>query len=418
MTVIFKDLDVETLMKKASGFFAKCFKFAKGNRIAVKILSLALIFFFIVVVDTVAVGLRIGFNVKYEGKVIATVENRSVSDDARDIAVNNVNSKGASGVIAVPKLTLTITVEDKFDTVNKVADAIIDNTDDVVEAKELIVDGKGVAVSDHLNIEKLLEERKAAFNKPNAENTAEFTNNVEVKEGLYIRKDLSTYTEVKQIIDGLEVKTTSKFITDTILRYRTRTERTSKQPVGYSKITTVGKNGLSRAVKLTESINGQEVSTEVLDTEVVTTPVDEVVLVGTKATSSSASSSTSSAGFIFPLPRGSYKVSSYWGDGRGHKGVDLCANKGVSIYAVAAGTVEYAGYKGDYGYSVVVNHGNGIKTRYAHASVLCVKAGDTVTQGQMVAAVGNTGNSYGNHLHFEVIVNGTRVNPAPYINLR
>lgn len=418
MTVIFKDLDIEALIEKITSFFKKCGKFVKENRIAVKIVSIALIFFLTVVVDTVAVGLRFGFDVKYEGKVIATVQNQSVTEDARDIAVHNLSSENASGAISVPKLTLTLTVAGKFDSADTVAEAMIENTDKIIEATALSVNGETVVISSSDSMDKLLEERRTAFYREGAENSAEFTARVETAKGLYLKAELNDESEVKAAIEKLEVKTTSKFITDTTVKYKTKTVWTSKQAAGYSKITTVGKNGISRQTKLVENINGEEVLNATLETEVISAPVDEVVTVGTAATSSASNSAASSAGFIFPLPVDKYKVSSYWGDGRNHKGVDLCANKGVAIYAVAAGTVEYSGYKGDYGYSVVINHGNGIKTRYAHASALCVKAGATVSQGQMIAAVGSTGYSTGNHLHFEVIVNGTRVNPAPYINLR
>ena len=112
-----------------------------------------------------------------------------------------------------------------------------------------------------------------------------------------------------------------------------------------------------------------------------------------------------------------FVISSYYGDGRNHKAMDLAANKGVAIFAAAAGKVTYAGYDGDYGYNVVIDHGNGIQTRYAHESYLTVSKGQTVAQGDMIGAVGSTGYSTGNHLHFEVIINGTRVNPAPYIGL-
>lgn len=418
MTVIFKDLDVETLIKKASDFMGRCFKFVKENRIAVKIASLVLIFLLIVVVDTVSVGLRFGFDVKYHGKVIATVQNRSVSDDARDIAVHNVNSEGASGAIEVPKLTLTLTVADKFDTATTVADAIIDNTDEVVEASVLNVNGVTVAVTKTLDLQQLLDQRKSAFNLENAENSAEFVDKVELSKGLYLIDDLNTDDSVKNIIGGLSVKTTSKIIKDTIVRYKTKTQWTSKEYAGYSKITTVGKNGITRNVQLIEYINGQEVLNEILESEVISTPVDEVVTMGTAVPKTNASSSTSSAGFICPLPKGSFVVSAYWGDGRNHKAIDLAADKGTSIFAAASGTVVEAGYDKSYGYYVTVSHGNGIKTKYAHASFLCVKSGDTVAQGQMIAGVGSTGYSTGNHLHFEVIVNGTRVNPQPYINLR
>ena len=97
--------------------------------------------------------------------------------------------------------------------------------------------------------------------------------------------------------------------------------------------------------------------------------------------------------------------------------MDLAADRVTGIYASAAGTVVSAGFDGAYGYSVVVDHGNGLKTRYAHASALKVAKGARVEQGDLLALVGNTGNSTGNHLHYEVLVNNTRVNPAPYIGL-
>ena len=156
-----------------------------------------------------------------------------------------------------------------------------------------------------------------------------------------------------------------------------------------------------------------------ISAQVISEPVNRVITIGTAVVkvSSSEKANVSSSGFICPLERGKFVVSAYYGDGRNHKAIDLAANRGVAIFAAAGGTVTYAGYDGDYGYNVVIDHGNGMKTRYAHASYLCAKKGDVVSQGDMIAAVGRTGYSTGNHLHFEVIINGTRVNPAPYIGV-
>ena len=97
--------------------------------------------------------------------------------------------------------------------------------------------------------------------------------------------------------------------------------------------------------------------------------------------------------------------------------MDLAADKGTPIYAAAAGTVTLAKYDGAYGNCVVINHGNGLKTRYGHASVLKVSVGARVEQGDVIALVGNTGQSTGNHLHIEVLVNDNRVNPISYLGL-
>lgn len=103
--------------------------------------------------------------------------------------------------------------------------------------------------------------------------------------------------------------------------------------------------------------------------------------------------------------------------GRTHKGLDIGASKGTPIKAAAAGTVTVSayGYNGGYGNYVIITHGNGIQTVYGHCSSLNVSVGQKVSQGQVIAAVGNTGNSYGNHLHLEIRINGVAQNPQNYL---
>ena len=98
-----------------------------------------------------------------------------------------------------------------------------------------------------------------------------------------------------------------------------------------------------------------------------------------------------------------------------HTGLDIAAPKGTAIKAAAAGTVTFSGRKGSYGYMIVISHGNGIETYYGHCSQLYVSAGTKVNQGDVIAAVGSTGNSSGNHLHLEVRVNGVAYNPQNYV---
>ena len=98
-----------------------------------------------------------------------------------------------------------------------------------------------------------------------------------------------------------------------------------------------------------------------------------------------------------------------------HKGLDIAAVRGTPILATASGTVTYAGWSGGYGYLVKIDHGNGVETYYGHCSKLYVSTGDTVEAGQEIAAVGSTGNSTGNHLHFEIRLNGNQVNPQTYV---
>ena len=99
-----------------------------------------------------------------------------------------------------------------------------------------------------------------------------------------------------------------------------------------------------------------------------------------------------------------------------HRGIDIGASYGAAILAAADGRVTNAGWNGSYGKYIVIDHGSGYKTLYAHCSVLLVSAGQNVSRGQTIANVGSTGNSTGPHLHFEVLINGSQVNPMGYFN--
>jgi murein DD-endopeptidase MepM/ murein hydrolase activator NlpD len=98
-----------------------------------------------------------------------------------------------------------------------------------------------------------------------------------------------------------------------------------------------------------------------------------------------------------------------------HEGLDFAAPKGAPIYAASGGVVSEAGVQAGYGKMVEINHGNGLVTRYAHASVLDVKAGDLVEKGQMIARVGSSGRSTGSHLHFEVRMAGHPLDPKLFL---
>ena len=98
-----------------------------------------------------------------------------------------------------------------------------------------------------------------------------------------------------------------------------------------------------------------------------------------------------------------------------HTGLDIAAPTGTTVTAAASGTVTFAGWKGSYGNMIVITHGNGVQTYYGHCSKLIASVGQEVSQGQVIAAVGSTGNSTGPHLHLEIRVNGVAYNPQNYL---
>jgi murein DD-endopeptidase MepM/ murein hydrolase activator NlpD len=130
--------------------------------------------------------------------------------------------------------------------------------------------------------------------------------------------------------------------------------------------------------------------------------------------SGSTGSGVSASGLIWPV-NGPVTSGFGWRWGRMHEGIDIAVPSGTPVVASAAGTVIHAGWLGGYGNLVVLDHGNGISTAYAHNSGLSVGVGTSVGQGQVIAYSGNTGHSTGPHVHFEVRVNGGAVDPLGYL---
>ena len=122
----------------------------------------------------------------------------------------------------------------------------------------------------------------------------------------------------------------------------------------------------------------------------------------------------SAAGFVWPV-HGVLTSPFGWRWGRMHEGIDLAVPTGTPVVAAAAGTVIVAGWLGGYGNLVVVDHGNGFSTAYGHNTSVAVGFGQSVAQGQLVAYSGNTGHSTGPHVHFEVRINGSPVDPLGYL---
>ncbi|NCB15924.1 MAG: LysM peptidoglycan-binding domain-containing protein, partial [Synergistales bacterium] len=159
-------------------------------------------------------------------------------------------------------------------------------------------------------------------------------------------------------------------------------------------------------------MDGVEIETRILDTQVLEVPVTKVVMVGSKALPATAPTGS------FQRPTNGIITSPFGYRGREfHTGIDIANAKGTTIHAADGGTVIFAGWKGSYGYCIIIDHGNGIQTLYGHNSKLYVKAGQKVAKGADIAAMGSTGRSTGPHCHFEVRIGGVAKNPRNYVNI-
>ena len=166
-----------------------------------------------------------------------------------------------------------------------------------------------------------------------------------------------------------------------------------------------GTVGHREVVAIVSTRNGKETEREI---------VHENILIGSQPKIIERGTMTPPT-YIKPISGGT--LTSYFGPrwGRTHKGIDWGISTGSTVVASSGGRVVSAGWNGGYGYSVLIQHPDGRQTRYAHLSKITVSSGEYVNQGERIGLSGNTGNSTGPHLHFEIIINGTAVNPLNYL---
>ena len=219
---------------------------------------------------------------------------------------------------------------------------------------------------------------------------------------------------VKKTIPYLSVRTVDTVTYNTVIERPVEEVEDSSMYRGERKVLTAGSDGEALVTANVTYVNGYEEGREIIQSNTLVEATTEVVAVGTKERPRTMPTGT----FKWPC---SGRISSYFGyrtifgTYSYHGGIDIAVAYGTAVKASDGGTVTFSGWQGTYGYLVIVDHGNGVKTYYGHNSKLLVSAGDKVYQGQTIARAGSTGRSTGNHCHFEIRINGTRVNPLPYL---
>lgn len=341
------------------------------------------------------------------------------------------------------------------------------SADETCNAYGLYIDNKEVAVvgyrEDITFVISTLEAQHLALTGENAH----IANRLDIRYGEYASDSLISRAQLKDLLSGVEpenkesderilaqadtavlqtasdVDAITENITQTlsatpssavVISYETVSLETKREYVDYqiryiedsslfkgqSRISTYGHKGLSDVTYAVSYVDGEEVGRTVNSTSVVYEPVNQVVRIGTRDYPETLSEEATGGKYMI-RPVVNSRITDRYGarnlNGRNdyHYGLDYAANYGTSIYAAASGKVIYAAYNSSYGYCVKIEHEDGLISLYAHCSKLLVKEGDTVVQGDLIAQVGNTGYSYGNHCHFEVIEDGHKVDPELYI---
>lgn len=373
----------------------------------------------------------------YNGSPIAYAENHSVWNSGKNKALSALGDISDSADILKDITFETERVRpSQLSSAEVISECLLKNSSSRYErACGIYIDGKlFCATRNESDAISVLGSVLSPYEKKADDSTiVGFVEEIEYVQGYY-PEGSETIWDTAKLLEVLQsdkspvrVKTMKTVTRYETIKYETQKKNTSTLYKGTKKTVQKGKNGKMQITELVTYIGSEKAYTATVSEKVVTAPITEIVQIGTKS-SYYGGSYGSATGFIWPT-RGAYRVSSHYGYRSAsisgwsyHGGIDIVlgsgSSAGIPVVASASGTVvtAYSGWYG-YGHTVVIDHGNGIKTRYAHMypGSLTVRVGQRVYQGQQIGRIGSTGNSTGPHLHFEVLVNGYKVNPYPYI---
>lgn len=370
----------------------------------------------------VRAGLSLPFalRVTVNGQTVGYVASEEAFDNARADVLARVNS--ARELLAADRQTLswdlepsyTLSISDVTMTESEVANEILRiSGSEISEATAVYVDGALCFVTiegDHLR--RYLNSIKAPWEDPTSQTTrVSFVHGLRLVDGIYLTDSVVAYADVLaalQANDGedLQVKVSERITETQEIPYDTETQEDSELDFGKSETVQEGAPGSEAITRELTYINGTLIDDQVVDVQVQQSPTPEIIRRGTRLKNGMIGK-LGTGTFIWPVP--GYRTISRWANLQvrgGHRGVDIAAPYGTPIYASDSGTVvEVVNMHPSWGNYVTIDHGNGYKTLYAHMSSFAVSLGDTVSQGQVIGYVGSTGDSTGNHCHFEMSYN-------------
>ncbi len=409
--------------------------------------------------------LSVGYTVEVDNTVVGKVATKNAYYEVLDEVKNEVNGMTDVEFETEGKENFRMELLKKSDLTEKkeLAENLKSISEGMTEAATITVDGVFLAAVPESHEAHNLLERYLLQYSSEAENiTTEFAQNIEVTTGLVpeesvqsadqvyemliagksvthtvaadetleeiadvygtTEKDLAKTNDVKKAEEGmvltvytaepaLAIQTTEHVSEETEIPFETIQKEDADLYEGRTEIKKAGIPGKAYKESYVTKINGEVVKEEVVREDVLEEPEAQIESIGTKE----APSSVGTGNFMMPS---SGKFSSPFGPrwGRMHTGIDIAAKTGTPIYASDNGIVTEARYKNNgYGNLIVVDHGNGFVTYYAHCSAIDVKVGDIVAQGDLIGKIGSTGRSTGAHLHFEVRVDGEPRDPMKYI---
>lgn len=363
--------------------------------------------------------------VEYQGETLGYIENESVWEEAQRRVKDRIRAASSTDEFsAVPVLRLAALDVMGRSNASTLANRLIEHsTDQIQEATGLYIGSTLVGVcTNSADIQRLLDTTLNAANAANPDAVrVEYVHSMSLDSGLYYTSSIEPLSQLESTLERgnwLQVKVIQHDTYEQEVAYETITQDSEEYYAGVTRVQQRGINGYVERTDEVTYVDGVEVERNMVSETVLQEMQPRIVLNGTRELPQNTTYDgvviQGSGTMMWPVPNYSYTTTEY-GQG-GHRGLDICAPYGSPVYACDSGTVIEAGWNGSWGYYVLIDHGNGITTRYAHNSTLLVVAGQNVTQGQNISLVGSTGFSFGNHCHLEVTVNGALTNPRRLIS--
>lgn len=391
------------------------------------LLPIAALLVLVVTVYTV-LSSNFALAVQYRGEFVGYIANETVFEEAQDLVRDRIRGENTGEDWAVePEFTIAIVDPAAMRSRSELADAIISTSSGhITNATGVVVDGTLVgATQDSAAINQLLNEQKAPYETGQENLTVRFAHEVELVPGVYFTETLISEEELAARLLGqvawtlasgeqvqqnyLTVQQVFRETYEETVPYPTQEVENSDLAWGKRVPLQEGADGTKLVTADVVYQDGQEQGRTVISEETLVEAVPEIIQVG------SLGGAPGSGQLMFPVPDYRYISRGRIYGPDGHRGMDIAAPQGTPIYAADNGIVTFSGrgmgYNWSYGNYVRIDHGNGLETLYGHCYSLVVSEGDYVTQGQLIAYVGNTGRSFGSHCHFEVILNGNSASP-------
>lgn len=431
--------------------------------------------FFLIITIQYFLNLDYGLALRSGNKTLAYVKSEDVYTEAEQIVRNRTSTEVADIGNVVPEYAIVPVSSLKLTEPEDLANILLSNSGtNIYEGYGFYIDDKFIGSTDEVDSLLLVldEYREQYREEGDTESKLQFVQKISMVDGIYPTSSIKATSEFKTLLNtqiegekyytveagdapstisddygisvrelynmnpGLEgndihvgeqlvvsrsvsylnVTTTRREVYNEEIPYTTNYTYSDKYYTTFSKVTKAGIPGEQEVTALVTYEDGIPVSRQVLATKVLTEPVPREVTKGTKNVIYSVGNAAGTKkGFIWPTI-GGYVSCRIWGY-KGHTGMDIAGcGKGSNIYASAAGTVVTVKWgKTGYGNHIIINHGDGVQTLYAHLNDIYVTKNQYVNQGDVIGAMGRTGNATGVHLHFEIRINGQYIDPGLYI---